>query len=148
MRAITQAGFVRLIPAHAGKTGRYLRRRDPTTAHPRSRGENTSRSRSRALRWGSSPLTRGKQIDVTVPAMTSRLIPAHAGKTCARIRRPTRARAHPRSRGENLFIKSGSGANSGSSPLTRGKPGAYMPILTPVPAHPRSRGENVKLTRK
>ena len=49
------------------------------------------------------------------------LIPAHAGKTDQRGARGSTRAAHPRSRGENLFIKSGSGANSGSSPLTRGK---------------------------
>ena len=72
-------------------------------------------------------------------------------------------RAHPRSRGENLFIKSGSGANDGSSPLTRGKHSITLsgyPLLGLIPAHagktgngpprtvfrwahPRSRGENV-----
>ena len=49
-----------LIPAHAGKTGTgYLLVRNDG-AHPRSRGENVTLSRSRSILTGSSPLTRGK----------------------------------------------------------------------------------------
>ena len=89
-------------------------------------------------------------------------IPTHAGKTHSHSLPPITTLAHPRSRGENLFIKSGSGANSGSSPLTRGKPQARRRDrrrrrLIPAhagktttargdkiagAAHPRSRGEN------
>ena len=47
MRAITQAGFVRLIPAHAGKTEPRVRVGPCWPAHPRSRGENVSLSSSR-----------------------------------------------------------------------------------------------------
>ena len=94
---------LRLIPAHAGKTG---------SSHVFS-----------PRRSGSSPLTRGKRPLERNTEMHTRLIPAHAGKT-------TRARcgswstpAHPRSRGENgknavLEIR-----ELGSSPLTRGKQG-------------------------
>ena len=70
-----------LIPAHAGKTG--CRRSAPwqRRAHPRSRGENTRRRRSRVGRGGSSPLTRGKRTAPSRSGTSSRLIPAHAGKT-------------------------------------------------------------------
>ena len=93
-------------------------------------------------RWGSSPLTRGK-----------RSLPS-------RWRRP--ARAHPRSRGENLLMPSHMPSMKGSSPLTRGKllqteGHTTVAGLIPAhagktrsgppggcerPAHPRSRGEN------
>ena len=90
------------------------------------------------------------------------LIPAHAGKT----ERAGDARhdhaAHPRSRGENAGVNSPILHASGSSPLTRGKPGfltidevrarlipahAGKTCSPPPPsrstrAHPRSRGEN------
>ena len=56
----------RLIPAHAGKTipggeGRWGR-----GAHPRSRGENRPSAFPCYVSAGSSPLTRGKPLDVHV----------------------------------------------------------------------------------
>ena len=90
-----------LIPAHAGKTVGTNHGGPGTTAHPRSRGENTPRPRTALHRAGSSPLTRGKQPADYDAFAATRLIPAHAGKTPHRTE-PTRA-------------------PSGSSPLTRGK---------------------------
>ena len=49
-----------LIPAHAGKTIRFLRRACTPGAHPRSRGENAVMARTVRSSMGSSPLTRGK----------------------------------------------------------------------------------------
>ena len=71
----------RLIPAHAGKTGRAGPQRRNTVAHPRSRGENVGRGFSRSVIVGSSPLTRGKLLFFTFSYLFCRLIPAHAGKT-------------------------------------------------------------------
>ena len=93
----------RLIPAHAGKTAGASRAIDPTTAHPRSRGENSHPHAPSRVRIGSSPLTRGKLIALNLSKSVSRLIPAHAGKT-ARLRALSlRSAAHPRSRGENTI---------------------------------------------
>ena len=91
----------RLIPAHAGKTiaswpNIFLR-----AAHPRSRGENNRMSEAEQNRVGSSPLTRGKPASTAVSTGGQGLIPAHAGKTYARVRGTSRDWAHPRSRGEN-----------------------------------------------
>ena len=111
---------------------------------------------------GSSPLTRGKQLVLSVFLGGRGLIPAHAGKTW-----PVRAvsrfpGAHPRSRGENTRFCNEILLHPGSSPLTRGKhshrneqipvPGlipahAGKTVMRPGPggaswAHPRSRGEN------
>ena len=72
------------------------------------------------------------------------------------------ARAHPRSRGENVAVSVPTGGREGSSPLTRGKQagtrnghgsrglipahaGKTLPpgrVSVRTPAHPRSRGEN------
>ena len=152
----------RLIPAHAGKTPCQSPHQNPTTAHPRSRGENSARRRFALRAAGSSPLTRGKHMDSEAALFAFRLIPAHAGKTGTSSTLFTTERAHPRSRGENLsgliFLFFG----LGSSPLTRGKrmpprsprpPGRLIPahagktILAALDrleaeAHPRSRGEN------
>ena len=98
----TVHGMVRLIPAHAGKTGLRNSPRGGYRAHPRSRGENEYVTWLRAAQAGSSPLTRGKRDVGGVRASRRGLIPAHAGKT-------RRYGCHRRSGG-------------GSSPLTRGKP--------------------------
>ncbi len=153
----------RLIPAHAGKTCSTRQNWRPPGAHPRSRGENRPSAVGDLLRPGSSPLTRGKRRPAFQGRTTTRLIPAHAGKTAAI--RPFSAcfPAHPRSRGENDVSARRLPRSAGSSPLTRGKlipraciPG--VPGLIPAhagktprrhgrratpPAHPRSRGENL-----
>ena len=151
-----------LIPAHAGKTSPFRLRVVAVGAHPRSRGENYRDGNDLQLPEGSSPLTRGKRFLVNLEDVLHGLIPAHAGKTQPRGWLPRRARAHPRSRGENASAPSRRLYGVGSSPLTRGKPGRSCPStraagLIPahagktVPgwlnrgarrAHPRSRGEN------
>ena len=50
---------------------------------------------------GSSPLTRGKHGSEDPYGLSSRLIPAHAGKTGTPFRWLCGKWAHPRSRGEN-----------------------------------------------
>ena len=92
------------------------------------------------------------------------LIPAHAGKTPPLPATSRRARAHPRSRGENMRAARRARSRSGSSPLTRGKPHRPPRPANPCglipahagktqagrqawarrPAHPRSRGENLE----
>ena len=131
-------GEARLIPAHAGKTTVGAGAGRPSTAHPRSRGENHRSVLSGRFRRGSSPLTRGKLKLITYSRPASRLIPAHAGKTPRT--RPSQAchPAHPRSRGENPRCVHFRTVGSGSSPLTRGKRrgvdrGAEAPRL--IPAH-------------
>ena len=91
----------RLIPAHAGKTLGRLSGTHSEPAHPRSRGENGRGRKRRRLGLGSSPLTRGKRLRTDDWHDSSRLIPAHAGKTSRRRSRLSSTGAHPRSRGEN-----------------------------------------------
>ena len=50
---------------------------------------------------GSSPLTRGKLVALTLAGVLIRLIPAHAGKTIDTGNSLASPKAHPRSRGEN-----------------------------------------------
>ena len=70
-----------LIPAHAGKTIEIHVSSFQFTAHPRSRGENLMITGISGARAGSSPLTRGKLSSAWEGIKSSRLIPAHAGKT-------------------------------------------------------------------
>ena len=153
---------VRLIPAHAGKTGCRSTLNPLLPAHPRSRGENLRASASAGGHPGSSPLTRGKPVEAAHDALCPRLIPAHAGKTPRAVTLVFYHSAHPRSRGENGLTTTHRAHRDGSSPLTRGKPcgakgrvsrGRLIPAHAGktwfpwgarprVGAHPRSRGEN------
>ena len=66
------------------------------------------------------------------------LIPAHAGKTGGDRSFRRRQRAHPRSRGENDLTEPIIELMPGSSPLTRGKPNAFVPAQVTqglIPAH-------------
>ena len=113
-----------LIPAHAGKTPTGRRARTDRPAHPRSRGENVQHHASICRDEGSSPLTRGKQLDGDPLLEPHGLIPAHAGKTDAPAESGCAQRAHPRSRGENGCAPGRCSREPGSSPLTRGKRGS------------------------
>ena len=70
---------------------------------------------------GSSPLTRGKPVKRWNAGRIPRLIPAHAGKTELIPTNCQHGKAHPRSRGENLYWGRAVRPVPGSSPLTRGK---------------------------
>ena len=152
----------RLIPAHAGKTVDRRQCLPAVRAHPRSRGENKRVLRHITGSQGSSPLTRGKHLNPSLPCRLTRLIPAHAGKTLRARGWLASRKAHPRSRGENARKAHQTQPCNGSSPLTRGKRSRYshssgLPRLIPAHAgktfcvtsrgsslwaHPRSRGEN------
>ena len=133
-----------LIPAHAGKTMRPGLSPREGGAHPRSRGENITKTPAGVRIRGSSPLTRGKPGRTGARAVTRRLIPAHAGKTPARSRNNATGPAHPRSRGENSPPGGATVSSEGSSPLTRGKRKRISRKIDNSRAHPRSRGENTR----
>ena len=153
-----------LIPAHAGKTKSPGGCQGCGWAHPHSCGENAKARGYRTMCMGSSPLARGKQAASRGCCVAARIIPAHARKTPSSSPPGVKARAHPRSRGENQATLYAPPDAQGSSPLTRGKrvrcraerepPGlipahagktrgyASLPGLSR--AHPRSRGENIR----
>ena len=157
---------VRLIPAHAGKTGAALPVPLRNVAHPRSRGENKALDTDAHPTQGSSPLTRGKLDGGPALSDEAGVIPAHAGKTDGAAGLVLAFGAHPRSRGENRAGRHTRTLSYGSSPLTRGKPQGRWPPrhrrrLIPAhagktdgsvsmsiepSAHPRSRGENFWLS--
>ena len=94
-----------LIPAHAGKTPCNPGRPGGGRAHPRSRGENRHELLDAGFHLGSSPLTRGKHLQMELSAVGDGLIPAHAGKTASASPFAWTTWAHPRSRGENLHVQ-------------------------------------------
>ena len=111
-----------IIPAYAGSTCRGGRARSNTRDHPRIRGEHASIANLAAVRRGSSPHTRGALDRRRVGCRRVRIIPAYAGSTPRRLRRPVPKQDHPRIRGEHTPISSSSPILFGSSPHTRGAP--------------------------
>ena len=135
---LSEDGMGRLIPAHAGKTHPTRHQRRTAWAHPRSRGENGTRSDLAYVTEGSSPLTRGKLRGGRHLDLDTGLIPAHAGKTGDGPGLVGHVEAHPRSRGENQRSMVTKGLAGGSSPLTRGKPAsraAGQRVAGLIPAH-------------
>ena len=116
------------------------------------------------LMYGTSPRTRGKQLNVPNITPSRRNIPAHAGKTLQLRPRGERAAEHPRARGENVSIAEPFSRGNGTSPRTRGKQKSVIHSnadLRNIPAHagktptfdyphgrtsehPRARGENIE----
>ena len=112
-----------LIPACAGKTTGWRRRRSGGSAHPRVCGENDSEELAEDREWGSSPRVRGKLLVGYSITQQHRLIPACAGKTPRRLLHHPAAPAHPRVCGENPSNPARKPCGGGSSPRVRGKPG-------------------------
>ena len=116
---------------------------------------------------GSSPLARGTSSITDGATTTSRLIPARAGNMPGTSPGTPQTAAHPRSRGEHVFMAAEEPGVHGSSPLARGtsthtRVGAsscrliparagnislIRALLFPHSAHPRSRGEHSATSR-
>ena len=71
----------RITPAHAGKTFMCTYRGITTTDHPRTCGENRTKSRLSKSYSGSPPHMRGKLLCEVLSFHSHRITPAHAGKT-------------------------------------------------------------------
>ena len=116
----------RIIPALAGNTRPWGGRYQHWWDHPRSRGEyRLGEGRTRRGR-GSSPLSRGIRDRLASCYFLPRIIPALAGNTRLRRRRFPGWWDHPRSRGEYVWGLVQLGIQFGSSPLSRGIPGAQV----------------------
>ena len=151
---------VGIIPALAGNTRPHGLRQVPTADHPRSRGEYAVIHTLIASHNGSSPLSRGILNRRRYLIGYLRIIPALAGNTAVTVLLFRHNKDHPRSRGEYEVTWKNPAFASGSSPLSRGIPGAIPSSGRPVriiPAlagntampqgtalvgadHPRSRG--------
>ena len=149
-----------IIPARAGSTRRRCGSTRQPPDHPRSRGVDQHRELRELLKYGSSPLARGRPGLKDSQQELVGIIPARAGSTRrSRTSRPPTG-DHPRSRGVDPATGPSSHSCVGSSPLARGRlsaglfPRSWSGIIparagsTCKPAeaephladHPRSRG--------
>jgi len=90
----------RFIPAHAGNS---LLRGAPGAhlpVHPRARGEQEPVFTPGQCWYGSSPRTRGTELQGRGAVHYHRFIPAHAGNRAAAWPAPSGSTVHPRARGE------------------------------------------------
>ena len=109
-------------PARAGFTPPVRGNSPPRTDHPRSRGVYIRWTAAGPPTAGSSPLARGLPGTPGRGRARRRIIPARAGFTPRRTRRPSQKTDHPRSRGVYDVPPVPIGLARGSSPLARGLP--------------------------
>ncbi len=111
----------RIIPAHAGQTGRVSPCRNPCSDHPRACGANPIPPEKWKGGRGSSPRMRGKQREQLDFERVFRIIPAHAGQTTFLNKTLANPADHPRACGANLIVFGVVHTHLGSSPRMRGK---------------------------
>ena len=124
-------GHQRFIPAYAGNSfpPLYLTERPPV--HPRLRGELARGENKNLAAIGSSPLTRGTQIDHPDRILRTRFIPAYAGNSMNKWTMKPISSVHPRLRGELVWAPVVLVTFGGSSPLTRGTPKLrWIPVIS------------------
>ncbi len=121
LRPLVRGIAVRIIPAHAGQTGRRRSTGRSSPDHPRACGANQIQHGACSARHGSSPRMRGKLMKRGSLKRSRRIIPAHAGQT-HRVRGGVVEFAdHPRACGANMPWSIRNAARVGSSPRMRGK---------------------------
>ena len=137
----------RIIPAHAGQTGRVSPCRNPCSDHPRACGANPIPPEKWKGGRGSSPRMRGKPRSSTRRSPTPRIIPAHAGQTSDYFSSEIISSDHPRACGANLIVFGVVHTHLGSSPRMRGKlarPCTSSADLRSIPAHAgQTRGQRI-----
>ncbi len=128
----------RIIPAHAGQTLYPAENRAQRADHPRACGANAPPTSGSRASVGSSPRMRGKQFQGVAGEFAGRIIPAHAGQTCAARSTTPNSADHPRACGANQYERFIVAVTVGSSPRMRGKPGLLEPRRQRpriIPAH-------------
>ena len=149
----------RIIPAHAGNTGRQCDELFRRPDHPRACGEHGSTATATPPRnrdhpracgehvWpplrsrpniGSSPRMRGTPTGREAAHRPGRIIPAHAGNTHRRGPCASYSSDHPRACGEHPRSSRPGTGKRGSSPRMRGTPPGCRHSAWPlriIPAH-------------
>ena len=115
-----QRPWRRFIPAGAGNTTLPTNPVEPTSVHPRGRGEHPSTFSPPCGATGSSPRARGTRYRLRSMRCMLRFIPAGAGNTGKSECSNYCLAVHPRGRGEHGDDLAGRGRHRGSSPRARG----------------------------
>ena len=106
------------------------------------RGNNLDSIDFPSLFLGSPPLAREQHFSHKLSKLSAGITPACAGTTASRRRRNSRARDHPRLRGNNIFGNSCGWPGWGSPPLAREQPVTPSGVERQIWDHPRLRGNN------
>ena len=133
-----------LIPARAGNTLNTASTAPTDWAHPRSRGEHPSVIGVVMMPAGSSPLARGTHTGGSENTGQIGLIPARAGNTSTTKKAILTCWAHPRSRGEHVFVIDIIVIVMGSSPLARGTLRNGVSVLTACGLIPARAGNTLR----
>ena len=116
----TAAWSCRITPACAGSTRTGRSRRTMDSDHPRLRGEHHASDGANSIISGSPPPARGAHAHVRQARRGPRITPACAGSTSPSRSATTRARDHPRLRGEHDTADKTARRRFGSPPPARG----------------------------
>ena len=110
-----------ITPAHAGKRWYSLPSCRFTGDHPRACGEKPSCSIALPARRGSPPRMRGKVSSSGGQSVSTRITPAHAGKSASFASSNPVTKDHPRACGEKICKNRRAMFDGGSPPRMRGK---------------------------
>ena len=130
--------FIRITPAHAGKSAQSCFVNRCHQDHPRTCGEKLHSRRHHFLTIGSPPHMRGKDFDAPLRPKGQGITPAHAGKRFRHCRQQALCGDHPRTCGEKSAFSVRKATILGSPPHMRGKEHWYYSKYTSVritPAH-------------
>ena len=135
---LSQVFYIRITPAHAGKSLTRELLLIVSRDHPRTCGEKTKEERRCRQSMGSPPHMRGKGGVCLAGLHHLRITPAHAGKSALGSPAFSSNRDHPRTCGEKASAPGAATPFVGSPPHMRGKVlAALMPTnaLGITPAH-------------
>ena len=141
--AFWQRFFLRITPAHAGKSNKHQCFGRRYQDHPRTCGEKVKSCNTVRRGQGSPPHMRGKVAELLDFRLLRRITPAHAGKSDRALTDYAMDRDHPRTCGEKVYIFLIYQRRKGSPPHMRGKENTTKQMTAEVritPAHAGKRG--------
>ncbi len=135
---VVPARICRFIPVHTGNSASMDNEKTPISVHPRTHGELNTSFVPFDTPAGSSPYTRGTLEEEYGGSDTLRFIPVHTGNSSRSACILIILSVHPRTHGELLKRSNRVLSHYGSSPYTRGTPGAVQSLhrsLRFIPVH-------------
>ena len=112
---------IRITPAHAGRSGQHCDSCQEHRDHPRACGEKSVIAMLEDAKVGSPPRMRGEAPMVSRKRLTSRITPAHAGRSYQNTSPLNLRQDHPRACGEKFVASCPTMETTGSPPRMRGE---------------------------